>query len=164
MNAMRTARYALYCGTAAGLASMAAVVVAGWLEGGGAVRPINATSHFLWGEKAARTNDADLRHTMLGVITNQAAGTFWGTLFGAFLASRPPRTPLGMLRDAAIMGAVAGVVDYGIAPKRLTPGWELAVSMRSVAISFAAMSVGLAAGGLLAQRGDQDAYRATRQA
>jgi hypothetical protein len=154
---MRTARYAFYCGTAAGLASMAAVMLAGRLEGNGAVRPLNATSHFLWGKKAARSNDADLRHTVSGVITNQAAGMFWGTLFGAFLASWPPRTPLRMLRDAAIMGAVAGVVDYGIVPKRLTPGWEMALSKRSVVISFAAMTLGLAAGGLLAQHDERDA-------
>jgi hypothetical protein len=51
------------------------------------------------------------------------------------------------------MSAVAGVVDYGIVPRRLTPGWELALPPKSVAAVLAAMALGLAAGGILAQRG-----------
>ena len=45
---------------------------------------------------------------------------------------------------------------FALVPKRLTPGWELAVSIRSVVGGFVAMALGLAAGGLLAQSARDD--------
>jgi hypothetical protein len=44
------------------------------------------------------------------------------------------------------MSAIAAVVDYGITPKQLTPGWELALSRQSMAGAFAGLAQGLAAG------------------
>lgn len=35
------------------------------------------------------------------------------------------------------MSAIAAIVDYGIVPKRLTPGWELSLSKKSMAGAFA---------------------------
>ena len=50
-----------------------------------------------------------------------------------------------MLRDAMAMSAIAATVDYTITPHRFTPGWELALSKRSMAVAYIAMGVGLAA-------------------
>jgi hypothetical protein len=44
------------------------------------------------------------------------------------------------------------VVDYGITPKRLTPGWELTLSKPSMAGAFAGLALGLAAGALASRR------------
>jgi hypothetical protein len=47
-----------------------------------------------------------------------------------------------------MMSGIAATVDYGVAPKRITPGWELALSDRSMVAAFAALAVGLAAGAM----------------
>jgi hypothetical protein len=46
---------------------------------------------------------------------------------------------------------VAAAVDYGATPTRFTPGWEFVLSKRSMAATYAAMALGLAAGALMAQ-------------
>jgi len=50
------------------------------------------------------------------------------------------------------MSAIAAVVDYGIVPKRLTPGWELSLSRKSMAGAFASLAIGLAAGALVSRQ------------
>lgn len=149
----RMARHALFCGIGAGLASQAMLLAAALAEGRHPVRPINATSHWLWGPRAGQTDSIDLRHTAVGVLTNQSAALFWGTLFGLHLARRPDRSGPGIIAQAAVMGVIASVVDYGLIPKRLTPGWELALSRRSVALAMAATALGLGLGGLAARAG-----------
>lgn len=145
-------RYILCCGAGAAIASSAAVMISARLEGRSPLAPVNATSHWLWGDEAGDHDKADVRHTAVGAATNVGAAFFWGSLFGAFLSSRPPRKPAALLRDASVVGALASLVDYGLVPKRLTPGWELALSKRSVATAMAAMALGLAGGGWAAQR------------
>ena len=125
-------RYAVGCGTGAGIASILGVMLAAKLEGKSPWRPLNATSHWLQGQEAGRLAGADLPHTAVGAATNQAAAMFWGAIFGTYLANRPGLTEARMLRNAFVMAAIAGAVDYGFMPKRLTPGWELALSKRSV--------------------------------
>jgi hypothetical protein len=49
------------------------------------------------------------------------------------------------------MSAIAAAIDYGATPKRLTPGWELVLSKRSMAATYGAMALGLAAGALVAR-------------
>ncbi|KXF77217.1 hypothetical protein ATN84_07325 [Paramesorhizobium deserti] len=144
-------RYALYCGTLAGLTSTMALMLLARLEGHSPWQPANATSHWIWGDDAGSRERADMRHTLLGLLTNQLAAMFWGMPFGAWLASRPSRDASAMLRDATLMASVAAAVDYLLMPKRLTPGWELALPKRSVAAAFGAMALGLALGGLAAQ-------------
>ena len=46
------------------------------------------------------------------------------------------------------MAAIAAIVDYGATPKRFTPGWEFVLSKRSMAVTYGAMALGLALGGL----------------
>ncbi|WP_183433334.1 hypothetical protein [Mesorhizobium sp. RMAD-H1] len=148
---MRTMRYALCCGTAAGLTTTAALMLLARLEGRSPWQPANATSHWVWGEEAGAMEEADMRHTLLGLLTNQLSAMFWGLPFGAWLARRPPRDAPAMLRDASVMAAIAAAVDYLLMPKRLTPGWELALPKRSVAAAFGALALGLALGGLAAR-------------
>lgn len=51
-----------------------------------------------------------------------------------------------MLRDAALMTAIAAAVDYGPTPRRFTPGWELVLSKTGMAVAYAGLALGLAAG------------------
>jgi hypothetical protein len=138
-------------GTVAGLVSAAALAALARYEGKGALQPINSTSHWLHGESAARVEQADLAHTAIGFGTHQASAIFWAVLFERWLARRPPRTPAQMLLEAAGMSAIAAAVDYGLVPKRITPGWEVVLSPRSLVATYGALAVGLAAGALVTQ-------------
>jgi hypothetical protein len=138
---------AVITGTIASLVSSTALAMLAKLEGKSAVQPINATSHWLHGEDAAKVREADLRHTAIGYATHHGASIFWATLFEALL--RDKRTPSDIVKCAALVSGLAAAVDYGIVPKRLTPGWEEAISKPSMAAGFAAMALGLALGGIM---------------
>ncbi len=140
-------------GTCASLASTAALALAARMEGKAAIRPINAVSRWLNGERAASYEGVDAAHTVVGYVTNHAASIFWAIIFEAWCARRRPVGPLPMLRDAVVMSAIAVVVDYGPTPRRFRPGWELVLSKKGMAIAYTGLAVGLAAGALWTQSG-----------
>jgi hypothetical protein len=142
---------ALVSGTVAALTSAAALAVLARTQGKGALQPTNATSHWLHGDRAAHVKHGDAAHTAVGFATHHASAVFWAVPFERWLASRPPRTPVAMLRDASAMAAVAAIVDYGVVPRRVTPGWELVLPKRSVTAGYVALALGLAAGALVTQ-------------
>ena len=145
-------RSVLLSGVAAGVASTFALGVVARLEDKGALQPLNATSHWLNGERAASFEGADLGHTAVGLATHQAATFFWAALFEWWISPRRPLRPLPMLRHALGASVVAAVVDYGATPRRFTPGWEFVLTKRSMAVAYGAMAFGMAAGALVAQR------------
>ena len=145
----RTLRSALVSGSLASLASAAALAVAARLEGRAAVRPINATSHWLNGDDAGSYAGFDAAHTVVGYATNHAASIFWAVFFEAWLARRRPAGAVSMLRDASVMSVIAAAVDYGATPKRFTPGWEFVLSRKGMAMAYAGLAIGLAAGASL---------------
>ena len=55
-------------------------------------------------------------------------------------------------RTWAMLGALALVIDYGLLPRKLSPGWHLALSRSSVLMGFMSMSLGLGLGGVAARR------------
>jgi hypothetical protein len=148
-----TAAAALISGTAASLAMTAALALLAKKEGKGALQPINSTSHWLHGEQASSVRSLDVSHTGLGFGTHHVSALFWALIFESWLATRPGRTRLLLLRDATAMSAIAARVDYGITPKRFTPGWEEVLSKRSIiGVTYAAMALGLTAGAMLSSR------------
>jgi len=149
---MNTKRYAFYSGAMAGLASLLAVIGSAAAEGRGALQPINATSHWLHGQKAGKYKRADASHTGVGLVTHAASAMFWAVPFAYWASRRAPQSLPRLLCGAAALSAFAALFDYGVVPRRITPGWELAVSNRAVGGAFAAMAIGLAAGAWAAQR------------
>ncbi|MGE3283690.1 MAG: hypothetical protein AB7H90_20625 [Alphaproteobacteria bacterium] len=148
---LRIGLSALVTGTVASVVSTAALALVARAEGKGTFQPTNATSHWLHGDGAALHREPDAAHTLVGYATHHASALFWAIPFEVWLAARPPRTTAGLLRDACVMSVIAAAIDYGVTPKRLTPGWELVLSKRSMAATFGAMALGLAAGALLAR-------------
>jgi hypothetical protein len=142
---------AVITGTVAGVVSTAALAVLANAEGKSAPAPTNSTSHWLHGDNAGRYERIDLTHSAVGFATHQVSAVFWAFPFQAWLASRPPRSAKELLRDAAVMSAIAAAVDYGVTPKRLTPGWELTLSKGSMAAAFASLAIGLATGALVSR-------------
>ncbi len=151
MNWVTVLRNAAVSGSCAALTSSAMLALAARAEGKAALQPLNATSHWLNGDRAGSYQRADLAHTAVGYATHHAATIFWAGFFQAWLASRRPVGPLPLLRDALVLSAIAAAVDYGATPKRFTPGWEFVLTKRSMATAYAAMAVGLAAGALITQ-------------
>lgn len=132
---------ALLSGSAGCLASVAALAVVALAEGKAAPQPLNATSHWLNGDEAARYRGLDAAHTGTGLATHLAATIFWATLFEAW---EGPRRRPGRLGRAAAVSALAAAIDYTITPHRFTPGWELVLTKRAMACVYAAMAGGFA--------------------
>jgi hypothetical protein len=135
-------------GSFAGLATTAAVALSGVREVGCAVAPINATSHVLWGDEASTTDAIDAKHTLPGVLINGGAGIFWAFIHQLLLRrmQRPDRA--AAVASGVAVAGLAYVVDYHVIPRRLTPGWELRLSRRSVALGFVALGLSLAVAAL----------------
>jgi len=132
--------------TIASLTSTVVLALLARAAGKGALQPVNATSHWLNGEGAAAFEGVDAAHTAVGYTTHHAATIFWAFFFEAGRRNSPARDADGLLRQALIVSAIAAAVDYGPTPKRFTPGWEFVLSKRAMAVAYAAMAIGLAAG------------------
>lgn len=137
---------ALVSGTIAAAAVALAVAVAGRRRIGSGAAPLNATSHLLWGDEAARHDGYSMKYTATGFAANHAAAIFWALFYEAL----PRRLP-ALARGAAV-SALAYVVDYHVVPRRLTPGFELRLPRLALAPVYAALAAGLAARDLLAAR------------
>lgn len=148
---LQTGLSAAISGTVVSLATTAVLALLARNEGKGILQPTNSTSHWLHGEQAGSVRHGDVAHTLVGYGTHHASSVLWALFFESWLASRPPRPPLVMVRDALGTAAIAAAVDYGLVPRRLTPGWEAVLSKRSIAATFLVMAAGLAAGGMLSQ-------------
>ena len=140
----------LVSGTIASLTSVASLAIASRIEGKGALRPLNATSHWLHGEGAADHEKADFAHTCVGYATHLAATVFWAALFEGLIHVRRRSTGSGSLRAAAVTSVVASFVDYEMTPRRFTPGWEFVLTRTSMGAAYAAMAIGLVVGCRLA--------------
>lgn len=135
----------LLSGTSASILSTVALAARGRSETGSALAPINAVSHWYWGDRATRVDQANIKNTVPGYLTHHATSIFWAVLFekvfGGALRGRPGPT----LAASAATAAVACVVDYQMTPKRLTPGFEHRLSKASLFVVYAAFAAGLAA-------------------
>ncbi len=139
----------LISGTAASLVTTGVLAGLARREGRHLAQPANATSHWYWGEDAGRFRRIDVEHTVLGFVTHHAASILWAGLFEAARRFYPGRTRLG---DALAVSALAAAVDYGLVPKRLTPGWEKVVSPGAIGVTYGAMALTLAAVSWLEER------------
>ena len=146
MIAVKVLQSAMVSGSYASVASTAALALVARVEDKRALQPINATSHWRNGDGAAARGDLDWAHTGVGYATNHAACVFWALFFELWRRWRGRARPGPMLRDAALMAAIAAAVDYGPTPRRFTPGWELVLSKKGMAVAYAGLAVGLAVG------------------
>lgn len=140
---------------AAAGAALGSALVAGAVarsEGKGALQPLNATSHWLHGPEAGRVRGADAAHSGVGIGTHALSALFWAVPYALWLDRKPGRSAAEIVGGAAVTTAVAATVDYLIMPRRLTPGWELAIGRSGTAATFVGLGLGLA-GGVLAARG-----------
>lgn len=147
-----TLQDALVAGAIVGVATMAAAALRGRVDSGSAIAPINATSHVVHGEQAGEVEDADVKHTALGLAINAGASVLWASVYEKLFGGGRERNPLTKLLGGGMVAAIAYLVDYHLMPKRLTPGWEERVSGRSLAIVFAVLAATLPVWSLLRRR------------
>ena len=143
---------AIASGSLAGLATTATVALCGARQAGSAAAPINATSHVLWGDEARSANAVDVKHTVSGLLINTGAGVFWSLVHELALRRSRNRGRATAAATGAAVAALAYVVDYHLIPRRLTPGWELRLPRRSVALGFVALGAALAVAGFCRAR------------
>lgn len=151
LNGLELPLATMICGTLASLVSTGALALLARAEGRSALQPINAVSHWLHGPEAGEVTEADLAHTGVGFATQHASAMFWAAPYAWWLWRREHRSAAEVVGGAAAVAGVAAAVDYGLVPRRLTPGWEHAVPARSVAGGFVALALGLAAGGMITE-------------
>lgn len=110
---------------------------------------LNATSHILWGDEAAKHDDADLEHTLVGGALNASAMGAW-----ALVNELLPRahTPLGAVTKGVAVSALAYVTDYLLVPKRFTPGFEKRLSPLGMLTMYGSLAGALALGEWVARR------------
>jgi hypothetical protein len=138
-------------GTLAGALSAALLAVRGRAELRKPLAPLNAPSHWLWGDRALRQDGRSWRYTGAGLLIHQASSLMWGVLYERFV-SRPRAEPSQELRDAAVATAAAATVDFVLTPRRFTPGFEKRLSARSLLLVYGGFAVGIAVGSHLVRR------------
>jgi|SRR5688572_28813930 hypothetical protein len=144
---------AIATGSLAGLATTATLALLGRRQIGSAAAPINATSHVLWGDEAGTADAVDVKHTAPGVLINSGAGIFWAFVRELVSDRLPRQNRATAVATGAAVAGLAYLVDYHVIPRRLTPGWELRLPRRSVALGFVALGAALAIATLV-QRND----------
>lgn len=135
-------RRALLSGTLAAGAVTLVASFAARRSTGSAAAALNATSHFLWGHRAARQDAYSLKYTATGFAANYGASVFWA-LFYEYLAQGKHRSRARALLEGALVSAAAYITDYHSVPKRLTPGFELRIPRGALALVYAALALGL---------------------
>jgi hypothetical protein len=140
-------------GTLASVLSTIVLILAGRAQSGNAVAPINAVSHWLWGDEALDAERLTWRHTAMGYLTQHLASVFWAILYSLAYGHRREAKRLPQAVAGAIAtSAIASFVDYQVVPERLTPGFEHRLSTGAMVTTYAALAAGLALGALLLGR------------
>ena len=147
---LQIALRALASGTVAGITTAATAAVAGKREDNAYAAPINATSHIVWGDKAAAQDAPSLKYTLTGFLLNHASAVFWAMFYEKLFGRR--RRVLGAkdslvkpLLGAAAVSAGAYLTDYYLVPKRFTPGYEKRLSGQSMTAIYGMLALGLVA-------------------
>ncbi|MGN6519599.1 MAG: hypothetical protein ACTHK2_09280 [Dokdonella sp.] len=130
----------LASGSIASLASTAVVVWASRRHTGYAAAGTNAASQGVFGENARRRRRASVLHTAIGYAIHHASSLLWTRAYCSDFARRwiPSRGA-----RAATVALLAALVDYGVVPRRFTPGFEAHLPRRAIAVVYAAFGAGL---------------------
>lgn len=136
-------------GTFASVLSAAVLAEASRRETGSPFACLNATSHWIWGDEAAKHQSPSIRYTVNGYLIHHAASCFWGVLYERGLGKQADHLPAPAKIAAGLAAAgFACLVDYRVVPRRLSPGFELRLSKRSIAAGYLAFGLGLALAGM----------------
>jgi hypothetical protein len=162
VDAVTVLRRAAISGTCASLLSTGMLACGGSVDCGSAFAPVNAVSHWIWGERAIHASRPSIRHTVMGYVIHHAMSVFWAAFYegaavwGEAQLCAHPGAHRGAHRvaPALVLGglAVAGIacfVDLKCTPQRLTPGFERRLSPGMLALVYLAFGLALPLGPML---------------
>jgi len=139
-------------GTLASILSAAYLAWAGTRRGEPAA-PLNAVSHWFFGDRALREDEPSALYTATGYVTHHCASIFWATLYAKLWSAREEhKKPLPAAAGAIAAAGVASFVDYQLTPKRLTPGFEHRLGKPEMVNVYACFALGLALGSMLMRK------------
>ena len=145
-------REGLVSGSLASLFSASYLAYAGWRRGTPAA-PVNAVSHWFFGDRSLRQDAPSAAYTVTGYVTHHVAAIFWAVLHAKAWGARPEaKSPLPAAAGAVAAAGVACFVDYQLTPKRLTPGFEHRLARPEMTAVYACFALGLMAGSLLMKK------------
>ena len=139
-------------GSCASLLSAAYLAWAGHLRGATAA-PLNAVSHWIFGDRSLVRDEPGFLYTAGGYLTHHAASIFWGVLHAkAWGAREEAKKPLPAAAGAVAAAGIAYFVDYQLTPQRFTPGFEHRLARPELAKVYAFFALGLFVGSLAMRR------------
>jgi hypothetical protein len=100
-----------------------------------------------------------VRNTVAGYAIHHAMSIMWATLFEKLVSRRVRPAVADTLAIAGGVSAVASLVDFRLVPQRFTPGFERRLSRRSLAFTYGAFALAMAAAVLLDARAGPSASR-----
>lgn len=140
-------------GAAASVVSTAVLSAMGRREAGSPYAPTNATSHWIWGDRAAVQDAPSWRYTALGYVIHHASASFWAVIYEKwFNASGRHEPALSAIAKGAAIAGLAAFVDYQLTPRRLQPGYEMRLSRKALLAVYAGFGLAMAARSMLAKR------------
>jgi len=152
----RALREGAVAGTLASVLSTGYLVWAGRRHGVPAA-PVNAVSHWVFGDPALREDAPSARFTLTGALIHHGASVFWGVLHAkAWGCREQAKRPVPAVTGALVASGVACFVDYHLTPKRLSPGFEHRLTTREMMNEYAWVAVGLALGSMLMRQHSAD--------
>ena len=131
-------------------ATTVAALVISKLETGSAAAGLNATSHIVWGDEAARVDGFEPKYTVVGGLLNAGAMLAWSVLHAALPR---PRGMLTAVTSGLFISGIAYLTDYRVVPARLTPGFEKRFSPRGMVWMYGVLGAAFGVAGLFASRG-----------
>lgn len=141
---------ALVSGTIAGVATALTATVLGAKERSSPAQPLNATSHIVFGDEAARRKRPSLKYTGTGFLLNHAATILWAAVYEELFGKSADSHHIGKaLAGGAAVAGLAYLTDYFLIPERFTPGYEKPLSGGALATIFGALALSLPLRGLI---------------
>ncbi|MEM5431348.1 hypothetical protein [Cupriavidus oxalaticus] len=146
-------RRAAISGTCASLVSTGMLACGGSVDCGSAFAPVNAVSHWVWGERAIHANRPSVRHTALGYLIHHAMSVFWAVFYETAVVRHHARGALGTLALGGLgVAGLACLVDLTCTPQRLTPGFERRLSPPMLTLVYLGFGLALPLASLLVRR------------
>lgn len=128
----------------------------GKTENGTPYAPVNAISHWYWGDHAANRNEPSMGYTVPGYAIHHASVTFWSTLYEKWFGEHTDQKAIvPAVTGAAAIASLACFTDYKLTPRRFRPGYEMRLSCRSLFLVYGAFGAALMLRGLASARRSQ---------
>lgn len=147
-------------GAIASACALAALLVVSRRETGKPFAALNGSSQLVHGDKALRAREPSLRFTVPALLIHHASAHWWAA------AQEHPalirRVPAPAVRASGLM-VCAAILDYGLLPRRLSPGYEGQLSARGIGLVFGAIAAGLALGSRVQQPDARLSHRVVRR-